>query len=101
MLDDAESERLAHVSRLVAGYREAARRALDFARRYREDEGAPGGAAPRARAPWMKGMTDTREIKRGSAMGGIERLFVVTTVLVTVAFWLWFAFKAGSPLPSQ
>lgn len=56
---------------------------------------------PRARAPWMKGMTDTREIRRGSAMGGIERLFVVTTILVTVAFWLWFAFKAGSPLPSQ
>ncbi|MCB0877004.1 MAG: hypothetical protein R2718_06240 [Solirubrobacterales bacterium] len=60
-----------------------------------------GGASPRARAPWMKGMTDTRELKRGSAMGGIERLFVVTTLIVTVAFWLWFAFKAGSPLPSQ
>lgn len=60
-----------------------------------------GGATPRARAPWMKGMTDTREIKRGSAMGGIERLFVVTTMIVTVAFWLWFAFKAGSPLPNQ
>jgi hypothetical protein len=58
-------------------------------------------AAPRARAPWMKGMTDTRELRRGSAMGGIERLFVVTTIIVTVAFWLWFAFKAGSPLPSQ
>ena len=64
-------------------------------------EGAPGGGPARARAPWMKGMTDTREIKRGSAMGGIERLFVVTTMIVTVAFWLWFAFKAGSPLPSQ
>jgi hypothetical protein len=49
----------------------------------------------------MRGMTDTRELKRGSAMGGIERLFVVTTMLVTVAFWLWFAFKAGSPLPNQ
>ena len=60
-----------------------------------------GGPTVRSRAPWMKGMTDTRELKRGSAMGGIERLFVVTTVIVTVAFWLWFAFKAGSPLPSQ
>ena len=49
----------------------------------------------------MKGMTDTREVKRGSAMGGIERLFVVTTMIVFAAFWLWFAFKAGSPLPSQ
>jgi hypothetical protein len=60
-----------------------------------------GAVPPRARAPWMKGMTDTRELRRGSAMGGIERLFVVTTIIVTVAFWLWFAFKAGSPLPSQ
>ncbi len=46
-------------------------------------------------------MTDTRELRRGPAMGAIERLFVVTTVLVTLAFWLWFAFKAGSPLPNQ
>jgi len=59
----------------------------------------PGGVQPRA--PWMRGMTDTRQIRRGPTMGGIERLFVVTTMLVTVAFWLWFAFKAGSPLPSQ
>ena len=60
-----------------------------------------GGPQQRARAPWMRGMTDTRELKRGSAMGAIERLFVVTTMIVTVAFWLWFAFMAGSPLPSQ
>jgi hypothetical protein len=55
----------------------------------------------RNRAPWMRGMTDTRQVRRGPSMGGIERLFVVTTMIVTVAFWLWFAFKAGSPLPSQ
>ena len=48
MLDDAESEHLAQVRRLVAGYREAAHRALDFARRYREEEGAPGGDRERA-----------------------------------------------------
>ena len=64
MLDDAESERLAHVSRLVAGYREAARRALDFARRYREDEGAPGGARERAciiqAVAWRKAAHDVR-----------------------------------------
>lgn len=64
MLDDAESERLAHVSRLVAGYREAARRALDFARRYREDEGAPGGARERAcivqAMAWRKAAHDVR-----------------------------------------
>lgn len=63
-------------------------------------DGGGGGPAPRARMPWMKGMTDTRELRRGPTMGGIERLFVITTVLVTIAFWLWFAFLAGSPLPS-
>jgi hypothetical protein len=59
------------------------------------------GGGTQSRAPWMRGMTDTRQVKRGSAMGGIERLFVVTTMIVFAAFWLWFAFKAGSPLPSQ
>ena len=63
-------------------------------------EGGPAGPTG-PRAPWMRGMTDTRQVKRASALGGIERLFVVTTMLVTLAFWLWFAFKAGSPLPSQ
>jgi hypothetical protein len=64
MLDDAESERLAQVSRLVAGYREAARRALDFARRYRDDEGVPGGARERAcivqAMAWRKAAHDVR-----------------------------------------
>jgi len=61
----------------------------------------PAGPTPRTRMPWMKGMTDTRELRRGPTMGGIERLFVITTVLVTIAFWFWFAFLAGSPLPSS
>ena len=43
-LDEAEIERLAHERALAVGYREAARRALDFARRYRLEEGAAGGA---------------------------------------------------------
>ena len=60
-----------------------------------------GSGTHAPRAPWMRGMTDTRQLKQGSAMGGIERLFVVTTMIVFAAFWLWFAFKAGSPLPSQ
>ncbi len=34
-------------------------------------------------------------------INGVERVFVVTTIVVTIAFWLWFAFKAGSPLPNQ
>jgi hypothetical protein len=62
-------------------------------------EGA-GEQRPAPRAPWMRGMTDTRQRTQGE-MGGIERVFVVTTMIVTAAFWLWFAFKAGSPLPNQ
>jgi hypothetical protein len=45
---DAETERLFEQRRLAAGYREAARRALAFARQYREEEGAPGGEREKA-----------------------------------------------------
>jgi len=48
ILDEAEIERLAHERELAAGYREAARRALAFARRYRTEEGAAGGAREQA-----------------------------------------------------
>jgi hypothetical protein len=58
-------------------------------------------SAPSTRAPWMRGQTETRPGPRRDAINGVERLFVVTTVVVTLAFWLWFAFKAGSPLPNQ
>lgn len=44
VLDEIEIDRLARRHDLEAGYRAAARRALSFARRYREDEGAPGGS---------------------------------------------------------
>jgi hypothetical protein len=54
-----------------------------------------------SRAPWMRGMTDTRQRPGVNTMGTVERVFVVTTLIVTAAFWLWFAFKAGSPLPNQ
>jgi hypothetical protein len=54
------------------------------------------------RAPWMRGQTETRPAgSRRTAIDGVERLFVVTTIVVTIAFWLWFAFVAGSPLPNQ
>ena len=55
-----------------------------------------------SRNPWMRGMTESRPKRPGeSQIGGIERVFVTTTIIVSVAFWLWFAFKAGSPLPNQ
>jgi hypothetical protein len=55
-----------------------------------------------SRNPWMRGMTESRPKRPGeSSVGGIERVFVTTTIIVSVAFWIWFAFAAGSPLPSQ
>lgn len=55
-----------------------------------------------ARLPWMRGMTDTRaNVRRAPLVGGIERIFVVTTVIVSAAFWIWLLFLAGSPLPNQ
>ena len=59
------------------------------------------GSAAASRAPWMRGQTETRPGPRRQSIDGIERLFVITTVVVSVAFWIWFAFKAGSPLPNQ
>ena len=54
-----------------------------------------------AREPWMRGMSDTRaNLRRPPLVGGIERVFVVTTMIVSVAFWLWLLFLAGSPLPN-
>lgn len=57
-----------------------------------------------AREPWMRGMTDSRSVRKngGSGMDPIERVFVVTTMLVTGAAWVWFLFFAeGGGLPSQ
>jgi hypothetical protein len=47
-LDDVEIERLARERDLASGFREAARRALAFARRYRDEEGTAGGAREQA-----------------------------------------------------
>ena len=54
-----------------------------------------------AREPWMRGMTDSRALnRRNPLVGGIERVFVITTLVVSVAFWFWLLFLAGSPLPN-
>lgn len=63
------------------------------------DDYGPGPARPRA--PWMRGQTETRPGPRQQVANGVERMFVVTTIVVTVAFWLWFIFESGSPLPNQ
>lgn len=59
-----------------------------------EDGGAP-------RAPWMRGQTESRSTQQREKIDTVERVFIVTTTVVTIAFWLWFAFKSGSPLPNQ
>ena len=53
--------------------------------------------------PWMRGMTDSRAITPGhtSRIDRIERTFVITTIIVTVAVSIWFFGFAGSPLPAQ
>lgn len=53
------------------------------------------------RAPWMRSMRDTPHRHGEDDLTVIERTFVVTTMMAFVAFLLWFAFIAGSPLPNQ
>ena len=63
-LDEPEAGAQARVARLVAGYREAAHQALDFAHRYREEEGVPGGLRERAcilqAIAWRRAAHDVR-----------------------------------------
>jgi hypothetical protein len=63
-LDEADIERLAREGELAAGYREAARRALAFAHRYRDEEGTAGGARERAcivqAQEWRRAVRDLR-----------------------------------------
>jgi multisubunit Na+/H+ antiporter MnhC subunit len=54
-----------------------------------------------ARQPWMRGMSDTRALRPPQQrMPGLERVFVTTTIIVSVAFTVWLLFIAGSPLPN-
>ena len=50
------------------------------------------------RSPWMRGMTEGAG--QGDGMNAVERAFVVTTLLVTAAVFVWFLFFAeGGGLP--
>jgi len=52
-----------------------------------------------ARSPWMQGMTEGAG--KNTSVSGVERLFVMTTLLVSAAFWVWFLFFAqGGGLPA-
>jgi hypothetical protein len=54
-----------------------------------------------SRSPWMRGQSDTRALtRRQRAVGGIERLFVSTTLIVSAAAFIWFfLFAEGGGLP--
>jgi hypothetical protein len=71
-LDEAEIERLARERELAAGYREAARRALVFAHRYRDEEGAAGGERERAcivqAQAWRRALRDLRAGRSAPAL---------------------------------
>lgn len=55
-----------------------------------------------ARTSWMRGMTDTRaNVRKEPIAAGIERAFVITTLLATGAFFVWLLLFASNPLPSQ
>jgi hypothetical protein len=57
-----------------------------------------------AREPWLRGMSDTRAVRparKSTATESIERVFIITTLLVTMAAWIWFLFFAeGGGLPN-
>jgi hypothetical protein len=52
------------------------------------------------RAAWLRSMRDTPYRSGTAKLGPLERVFVVTTLLVSAAFWVWFLFFAGSSLPT-
>jgi Zn-dependent protease with chaperone function len=52
------------------------------------------------REPWMRSMRDTPQRAGQQQLRPLEQVFVVTTLIVTAAFWVWFALFAGSPLPN-
>lgn len=69
-------------------------------RRSRSEQGQSGR---RQADSWARRSAETRGRQRGrnSSAVGIEQVFVYTTLIVAGAFWIWFLFFAGSPLPSQ
>jgi hypothetical protein len=63
------------------------------------------GARPsvRAHAPWLRSMRGERERYDDEAprLTGLERVLVVTVVIVVVVFEIWFLFYSTSPIDSR
>lgn len=70
-MDDLETERLAERRRLAAGYREAACRALRFARRYRREEGALGAREKACIDQAMRWRRAARDLALGLVRPGL------------------------------
>jgi hypothetical protein len=76
VLSELHIARLAADRELACGYREAARRALAFARRYREEEGAAGGArelACIAQAQRWRSASRALQATRSASLAVVER----------------------------
>ena len=53
------------------------------------------------RAPWLSSLSDAPQRPGHHGLRPLEQVFVMTTIIVTLAFFVWFALFAESPLPNQ
>lgn len=53
------------------------------------------------RAPWLTSLSDAPRRPNQSTLLPLEQVFMTSTILVTLAFFVWFALFAESPLPNQ
>jgi hypothetical protein len=53
------------------------------------------------RAPWLTSLSDAPRRPGNHGLRPLEQVFVTTTIIVTLAFFVWFAIFAESPLPNQ
>jgi hypothetical protein len=59
-----------------------------------------GDAEQYRRAAWNRSMRDSRYRPGDRRSDPIERLFIATAIISMIGFAVWFAFFAGSPIPS-
>jgi hypothetical protein len=56
---------------------------------------------PPSRDPWNRSMRDTPYRPGHQRSDPVERLFIATAIVSLIAFFVWFAFFAGAPFPSN
>jgi hypothetical protein len=69
----------------------------------RHDELTGNVAQVRTHVPWLRSMRGERPLYPGEKprITALERVLVVTVVLATIAFQIWFLFFSGSPFDSR